>query len=134
MNVTEDYQDVLQNIEFAVMQVYNEHEELTDHNVDKALNGLAREYKAEFKGKNPPTLRLTELEQKLFDMVKAICEWRLGREKLLNDDDEEVEIGTEPLPVEVIAACLKRIRRSVSMWTKERGKRGYLDYVRQFIG
>ena len=32
-----------------------------------------------------------------------------------------------------MAACLKRIRKSVDRWNKESGPRGYLNFVRQYI-
>ena len=130
MDVTENHLDILQNIEFSIVQVYREHEQLADHNVNKVIDGLMRVYQAELKGRKPPTLRFSELEQQLFDGVKVICEWRLGRAE---GDDGEDAPGPESVTVEIIIACLKRIRRSVSLWTKERGKRGYLDYIQGFL-
>jgi hypothetical protein len=78
-SVSEQHEDVLQNIEFVIMTFYRQHPELTDHNVNKVYEGLERTYKAASAGKTPPTLRFTPLEQPLCDEVKAICEWRMGR-------------------------------------------------------
>ncbi len=30
-------------------------------------------------------------------------------------------------------ACLKRIRSSIQLWNKEGGRRGYLNFVSQFV-
>jgi hypothetical protein len=136
MDVTPDHLDILQNIELTVVQIYREHEELADHNVNKVAEGLIRLYQAEIKGRKTPTLRFSELEQQLFEGVKAICEWRLGRESIAGiteTDDEEDPISVEPVSLEIMIACLKRIRRSVLLWTKERGKRGYLEYIQGFL-
>ncbi|MGA9622869.1 MAG: hypothetical protein WBL65_15315 [Bryobacteraceae bacterium] len=32
-----------------------------------------------------------------------------------------------------MAACLRRIRKSVDRWSKESGPRGYPNFVRQYI-
>src|SRR3954470_22240979 len=66
-NFENRYQDVLQNIEFAIVSVYREHAELADSNVDRSLEGLIRSYTAEATGKPAPTLRLNELDQLVFD-------------------------------------------------------------------
>ena len=47
---------------------------------------------------------------------------------------EEMEVRPEPLQVEEIGQCLKRIHKSVQRWNKLRGRRGYLDFVSPFIG
>ncbi len=43
----EDYLDVLQNIEAAIVSVYRQHPALLDYEVDKALEALIRAYQAE---------------------------------------------------------------------------------------
>jgi hypothetical protein len=35
--------------------------------------------------------------------------------------------------VDVIIACLKRIRKSVEKWNKQGGRQGYLTFVEQFV-
>jgi hypothetical protein len=133
MDMTQDHLDILQNIEFAIVQAYRENEELIDHNVNKVIEGLMRGYQAELKGRKPPTLRFSESEQQLFEQVKPICEWRLGRRDNPQAADGEEVPNPELVPTDIIIACLKRIRRSISLWTKERGKRGYLDYIQNFL-
>ena len=133
MDVTENNPDVLQNIEFVIVKTYQECPDLIDHNVDKVIEGLIRLYQAEWKGRPSPTLRLTELEQRLHVGIKQMCDWRLGREKLSTTDATAITLPADSLSPEIIIACLKRIRRSISLWTKELGRQGYLNYVQQFI-
>lgn len=40
----------------------------------------------------------------------------------------------EPMSVEEIVGCLKRVRRSIETWNKQLGRRGYYDFVSEFIG
>lgn len=123
---TQKYQDVLQNIESIIVDYYHENPELADYNVDRVLENLMRLYTAETKGRTFKLPTFAELEQKLLDRVKAACDMWLGR---TGDLPKEAQ----PKTAEEMAACLKRIRRSIQLWTKEYGRRGYLDYVNQFF-
>lgn len=125
--VEDQYLDVLQNMEFMIVQVYREHPELSDHQVDKAIEGLIRTYQAEQKGRSAPALKLGELDQQVFDRIQSICLMRLGREKL------EEGVTFKILTVDEILLCLKRIRSSISLWTKDYGRQGYLNYIQQFL-
>ncbi|GAB4274994.1 MAG: hypothetical protein Kow0080_23890 [Candidatus Promineifilaceae bacterium] len=40
---------------------------------------------------------------------------------------------TTALTVSEIIACLKRIQRSIEMWQKEGGRRGYFEFINQFL-
>ena len=79
MAFEDDYQDVLQNMEFAIIAVYRRRQELVDYDVDVVLAALVKRYQAEQRQRQPPLLRLTELRQEVFDAVEAVCDWRLGR-------------------------------------------------------
>lgn len=132
----EKYQDVLQNMEFAITTIYREHPELTDFYVMQALDSLIRLYDAEAKGRSAPKSRLEPLEQDIYDSVKAMCEWRMGREDIVDKDDNSVSLFSsedEAKTLDEILACLKRIRKSVTLWNKAHGRRGYLNFVKQFV-
>lgn len=127
----EKYFDILQNIEFAIVQVYRTHPELSDWDVGSVLDKLIRVYRAEEANRPAPPLRLSELEQTLFDSVKSMCDWRLGRE-----GDLSTRVASEamsPKTVSEIVACVKRIGLSVRRWTKQGGRQGYLNFISEFI-
>ena len=126
----EKYMDVLQNIEMTILGIYGDNPGLADHNVDKALDGLVRVYQAEIRGKNPPKLKFTELEQRIYDEVNTVCDVHLGRGELKINGKT---VAIEPRAVDEIIACLKRIRRSVGLWTKSFGIRGYLDFITETL-
>lgn len=79
------------------------------------------------------TLRtLKEDRQAIFGRVQTMCDWRLGHDVLTTEESEALP-PMEPLQVEEIVACLKRIRKSVQRWTKQGGRQGYLTFVEQFV-
>lgn len=128
----DNYMDVLQNIEAGIISVYNANPNLTDHEVDSALETLYKSYRSEVRGRKPTTPR-NPMTMKVYQAAQGICEWRLGRDKLLDGDNQPVDIPIDPLTVEEITACLKWIRKSIRLWTKEGGRQGYLNYISQFI-
>jgi hypothetical protein len=129
----EKYLDVLQNIESGIVRIYRQHPELTDWDTMDAVEALIRHYTAEARNRAQPTAHVSEPSQLVFDSVKAVCEWRLGREHLLNQDDRPLDLDLEPKTVDEIIACLKRIRRSVQFWQKKGGRQGYLTFISEFV-
>src|SRR5258707_8210510 len=95
------YGDVLQNIEFAIVSVYREHPDLADFNVDRVLEGLIRVYMAEERQRLAPTLRLNELDQPVFERVREMCEWRLGRSDNIPTKEGTGKMGTKKLEEDI---------------------------------
>ena len=130
----DEYLDVLQNIEFALANVYRVHAEMTDYDALKALDALIHAYKDEAASRPAPELRLQGLALEAFVEVQTMCEWRLGRSNPLQDRKSRPhQLELEPKTVDEIIACLKRVRRSVENWNKRGGRRGYFDFIDQFI-
>lgn len=133
MDVEQDYLDILQNIEFAIMSVQNEFPMLVDFDVENALNALINRYYAEATQHAPRPVNLNERAQLVYERVEAMCEWRLGRESLVTEDGKNLEWTLSSVTLDVILACLKRIRKSVQRWNKEGGRQGYLTFIRRFV-
>jgi hypothetical protein len=130
----EQYEDVLQNIEFAIVSAYRERpEEISDWSVEAALDGLIRAYGAEHSGRTLRPARLSDAEQAIYDRVRGMCEWRLGHEQPQVEGEASVLHAIEPKTLDEIVACLKRVRASVKRWHKSGGRRGYLDFVSMYI-
>ena len=128
-----DYQDVLQNIEFAIVSVSRRNSGLADYDVEKALSVLISDYQAQLQDQTTKAPRMTTLTQQVFDSVKTMCEWRLGREALVSEENQSQMMIPDPISVDVIIASLKRIRKSVRKWNKRGGRQGYLQFIDQFI-
>ncbi|MDY7078338.1 MAG: hypothetical protein SXV54_15585 [Chloroflexota bacterium] len=129
----ERYEDVLQNIEFGIIRVYRDHPELADWDALNAVEALLRVYQAEAKGRQATLPSLTSLAQDVFDSVKPMCEWRLGRETFVDKAGKPMEMSPDPITLDEIAACLKRIRKSINRWNRRSGRQGYLTFVDQYI-
>lgn len=128
MGIEDKYLDVLQNLEFAIVHEFRRDRTILDMNVEDAVAALAAYYDAEVQQRTPPQPRLSEQSKKLFDAVKQVCEWRLGRSTGPGHEEE-----TQPLAPDEMVSCLRRIRKSVKLWTKEGGRQGYLNFVSQYI-
>lgn len=142
-SVEDKYLDVLQNMEYSIVGVYYDHPDLSDFQVDQALELLGRAYLSEKGGKSAPhgksapqgkpvPIPRSELAQKVYEALKHVCDWRLGREQIVDEEGQPLDI-IEPLTIDEVLICLKRIRKSVSLWNKEGGSQGYLNYIRHFL-
>ena len=131
--VEEEFEDVLQNLEFALVQVYRAYNEMTDWEAETAVAALIRTYNAEAQRRTHPNLNLKPLAQEAYDNVQAMCEIRLGRLTLANESGEALDIPIEPISVNELLLCLKRIRKSIQRWNKEGGRRGYFEFVGRFL-
>jgi hypothetical protein len=128
MRIEEQFTDVLQNMEFAIVRVYRSHRDMSDHSVRIVLEAILEDYAAERVPREPRDMHLTDLERMLKEEVKKMCEWRLGRAVV--DGAGE---GPKPISMEDMALCVKRIIKSIDRWNRLGGRRGYLDFVSQYV-
>ncbi|CAM4430780.1 hypothetical protein [Deinococcus marmoris] len=124
MAIEDLYGDVLMNIELPVIEVYREHPELLDFQVEEGLGALISRYRAEEQGKVVTPPRVKGLALSVFDAVLETTEMMLGRPEKVMD--------TIDLPT--LLSCLARIRKSVNFWTKQGGRRGYLNFMLTALG
>ena len=129
----EKYLDVLHNIETALVQTYDEHAEMTDWDARDAVKALLRVYKAESSGRAAPTLQLNPLAQKAYHYLRLVCEFRLGRATISPEEGKPLAALPPPKTLDEMIACLQRVLRSIELWQKEGGRRGYYNFVNQFI-
>jgi hypothetical protein len=128
MEFEEQYQDVLQNIEFGIISVYREHPELVDFAAMRALEALIDHYVAQKIGRAPKRSSLDEVETEVFQRMKSLCDWRLGYSPGPGNIPQ-----AKPLAPDEILQCLKRILKSTHRWNKLNGRRGYLDLVAKYV-
>ncbi|HKQ76355.1 MAG TPA: hypothetical protein VJ810_21855 [Blastocatellia bacterium] len=128
----EEYMDVLQNIEFALVGVYDKNPTLTDTGTMYAVETLIKVYTGESRGREVALPQFKPEEREAYDTAKRMCDWRLGRSSMEDEKGKKAE-DVEPLTLEVIIACLKRLLKSINTWYKRGGRRGYYEFVKQFI-
>lgn len=126
------YMDVLQNIESAIVYIYRQYPELSDRQVRDVVDFLLRSYEVEARGYALPTPKFSSPTKELYEDILSVCDWRLGKEALRDEDDQPPELAMSPKTIKEIIACLKRVRLSIKTHKGE-GRRGYLDFVSQFV-
>jgi len=122
--------DVLQNIEFGIIQVYRADKSLLDLDVKDALDALVRHYRAEEEQRGPPFKRLGERAQRVFSSVEAFCEWRMGRAPCPGEGSALPELS---MPVAELVACLRKVQKSVPLWSQRGGRQGHLNFINPFL-
>ncbi len=130
MNFEDKYFDVLQNIEKMIVDVFHENPSLLDYDVERALDALISYYRAKQIDRIPQQVRLKNVEQKVYDNVLSVCNWRLG---ITTQGFEVIAEEDFQKNLDEIIACLKRIKKSMQQWNKHGGRQGYLNFVEQFI-
>ena len=133
MEFEDEYQSILQNLEFGLVACYDRNPKMNDHAALFVVEQLIKTYHAETQGRafNPTSLQTHE--QEAYDSVKAMCELNLGRQGLVVESGNTVEIPEGQLTVEELLACLKRIKKSIEFWQKRGGRQQYYQFVRGFI-
>ncbi len=131
--VEDQYSDVLQNIEYAIVTVYEGDRRLADRDVLAAIDALLRTYTSEGANREAVAVGPPGRARAAYEQCRRICEWRLGRTRL--NDGDPGDAGPQPgeLSVAEVILCLKRIRKSVRLWHAHAGHQGYLDYVSRFL-
>ena len=129
----EKYLDVLQNIEFGILSVYRQHPEMVDWDALKAIETLIREYQAELTDRSLPVVAMQPFAREAHDAVRAMCEWRLGRNPARVEEGQSPELSPEPKTTDEMILCLKRIRKSIEHWNRRGGRRGYLDFISEYL-
>ena len=133
MSVEDQHLDVLQNIEFAIMEVYQDRPDLIDIEVMNAIENLSHLYTAESQGKSGTVRPLKGITAEVASQVQSVCEMRLRRISIGNTTEQISGEEMAPKTLTDIVDCLKRIQSSIKLWTKKGGRQGYLNFVSQFF-
>jgi hypothetical protein len=106
---------------------------MADAHVIRALEAVIGSYRAEMAGRTAAEFSAAAVEAELYRAIHIVCEWRLGR---IREEDLEGDLpgpAPEPIKVEEILLCLKRILKSVNRWNRSGGQRGYLTFIVQYV-
>ena len=121
----DQYLDVLQNIEWALLSSVKDHPELSDHDMLRIIEQVLTYYKSQQRGNLIiAQSKLPNICQDIFERVLSICDWRLGKFPSPNK-----EIASNPITIEELLLCLKRIEKSIKFWTKQGGRKGYINFA-----
>jgi len=120
----QEYFDVLRSIETAIYTEYTQNDALTDHQVNKVIDALQRQFNAEIRQKRAPNLKFNASDRALYTRLHDVCKLHLGR-------DINIPIDS-PLELDEMINCLKRISRSVGQMGGH-GRQGYVDFLKVFF-
>ena len=138
MGLEDRHPDILQNIEFAIVNVYRDDPGLRDNDVIKALDALISHTQRLAMGRESSPPDLLPSSEAVYNAVVGILDFR-------SETDEEDEQETEErrprfsralrktTREDIYLACLRKIHKSARRWNRERGERGYLDFVSNYI-
>ncbi|MCW5551239.1 MAG: hypothetical protein KIS67_03630 [Verrucomicrobiae bacterium] len=133
MKWQEENLDVLQNLEFAIVEVWRAHSEMTDYSALRAYEAARQHYRAEMRGKPAPPSGLSGLDSLAFEELKKMCEFRLGRDPGPPAAENEADAGFSPIPLDELLACLQELAKSVERHTRSGGRQGYLQFIDGFL-
>lgn len=132
MKFQEENLDVLQNLEFAIVEVWRAHPEMTDYTAQRAYEAARQFYRAEHRGQPPKPPALTGLDATAFAALKQMCEFRLGRAAGPPPPEGEV-VPVTPISLEKLISCLQELAKSVERHTRSGGRQGYLQFIDGFL-
>lgn len=127
--------DVLQNIEFAIVSALENHPEMDDNDAMSAMDAVIKDFRDMGRGRTPKPHTFSGATQTVFDRVQEVCLWRVGKGPAPGyaDEEESDAPDPEPLTVEALLQCLKKIRKSMDRHHDGGGYRGYLMFVVQYF-
>ena len=133
MRVDQEFRNVLLNIEVQVIDIAHDNPEIADYQVEKVYSALLSKYKALARGKEAKDINFKNPTDLLYDQVNGVCGFFVGDIEPENEDGEVIDIPMEKISYQDMIACLKYLRKSVKLWNKEGGQKGYLNYVEEFV-
>lgn len=133
VRVEEEYSDILQNIESAIVAVYESDPDLADRDVLTAIESLQRGYEKEKRKRTGLTPVPSGRAGTVHERCRRICEWRLGRQPLNRDAEVSEDLPPRELTIPELLRILKRLHKSIRLWHKQGGHQGYIMYVHKFF-
>jgi len=113
--ITEKYIGILQPMENFVVNFYRQHPEMHDHDILRVYEALLKHIKAKLTNFTLPQHKLEGISYDVYALQLKFLE---GMESAYS--------------LKEIQVCLKTLEKSVKLWNKERGSRGYLNFIAQF--
>ena len=113
--VVERYEVLLSGIEERFVQFSLENPKLHDNDILKILEELMRCYRAKYTNFSYEE-RSSHLIKDLYEISKSFF------------NENEAEFNPKDM-----LECLKLLKKSLQLWNKEHGSRGYIKFISQFI-
>ena len=119
MKVQEKFENELKALESSIVGVFRAEPSLLDSQVARAVESMVNILKSRVKGKPAQKLNLDGLDLRVFSALDAAINEILSLNSELSNNE--------------LLECLKVIGKSISKWTKQFGRQGYLNFVNQYF-
>jgi hypothetical protein len=118
----------LRELEHCVMQVWEAHDDMTDHTAGRAYEAGYKYYRSMARGGQPAAPALRGLDLETYEALQKVCEKLLttGAEPFKGMSKQGV---TNQLTTEKLVLYLRELSRSVEHHTKLGGRTGYLEFL-----
>jgi len=127
--IPEENLAILQNLEFSIAMVWRAHPEMTDYSALRAYDAAFKYYRDQSRGRTAKPPELKGLDATAYQALAEMCEIRLGRRAGPSDEKSDIPVVT----LERIVECLRELGKSVERHTAISGRRGYLEFIVQFL-
>jgi len=127
MKLEEEYLFVLMDMELAILQTCRVNIELCDHDVLRVVESAISVYRSreEEPDSSAYVQKLPIQNRQMFIDLIAACEKHL----VSTEEGNTLKSSSR----EEILACLKRIQKSIKLWSKNYGRNGYLGFISRHI-
>ena len=130
-------QGLLHTIESVVVNIHDEFPKLHGAEIEWAYEQLLKYYKSVANGKEIEEPESTiERKQALMDEILNSIDLREeAKADITYINNPDVLHGVAPIPTLGIlyALAFKRLLKSAKTWRKREGRKGYTDYIKQFM-
>jgi uncharacterized protein YoxC len=133
MKSSSDQINFIYNFERMIVGKYQEVPDLLDAQVATAIDYLIRVYNAESEERDAPRKIIRGMASEMSSQLRSICELHLGRAEMEDIEGKSIDIKITKLTAQEVVDSLKKINSSIKVWTKQKGRQGYLNYVTDFI-
>ena len=131
MAVYDDHPESLHLLESLVISFAEQDESLLDLHVIDAFDAARRWYRAEAEGRVFRPQLTDPRSNELFVGLRAAGAFLLGRST--SEIENTLEEPREPISVEALVQCFRQLEKSAKLWSEQGGRRGYLEYIAQFL-
>ena len=133
----EYWQPFMHTLETTVLRLWDEFPSLNDNDVEYVLEKLKEHYRKVSQGKSPEEPETSsERHQALIDELLNAVDMREeieGDSPFINNPDYAPTGRPIPNLAALYVMCISRLIKSVRMWRKERGPKGYLTFIRSHV-
>jgi hypothetical protein len=118
-------------LESLINSVAREDGSLLDLHVLDALEATRRSFGAELDGRTFQPARMDPRVHFLFFGLRAVGNLLVGHPA--PDLENQMREPPEPISVDTLIKLLRRLEKSVKIWSEQGGRQGYLEYIASFL-